>query len=91
MSEEFQKYKILFLNPYQSLAAKYTKRPNIFNISMTNVVDYYDYFCNSNNQTRNINKIIEYFSEKIKNNTLDETDKKLLEILDEDIKRAIIF
>jgi hypothetical protein len=88
--EEFQKFKILFLNPYQSLSLRYSKKPNIFNVNLTNVIDYYERFCNSNNHSDNINKIMDYFTEKIKNKTLDMMDQKILEIIDGDLKKAIL-
>jgi hypothetical protein len=88
--EEFQKFKILFLNPYQSISLQYTNKPNILNINLSNVVDYYENFCNSQNHLINVEKISEYFKEKIKNSSLNEIDLKIFEILDENLKKIII-
>jgi hypothetical protein len=88
--DEFQKFKILFLNPYQSLSLRYSKKANIFNINLNNVIDYYERFCNTNDHEENIKKVMSYFSEKIKTKTLDLMDQKILELLDGDLKRAIL-
>lgn len=87
---EFDYFKMLFLNPFQALCMRYLKKPNISNINITNVIDFYEKFTTEKSDRNNIQKIIDYFEEKINNNNLDIMDKKLLELLDPEIKKTIV-
>jgi hypothetical protein len=88
--DEFQKFKILFLNPYQTLALRYSKKANIFHINFNNVVDFYEKFCYSKDDQVNINEVMNYFTGKLQAKNMDLMDQKLLELLDGDLKKAIL-
>jgi hypothetical protein len=81
----------LLLNPYQSIALQYTNKPNILNVNLNNVIYHYERFCNSGDHKKNLKKLLEYLKEKIQNNSLNETDLKLFEILEEDLKIEVLF
>ena len=88
--DEFDNFKMMFLNPFQVLSMRYMKKPNISNVNVSNVVDFYECFTNDKNDVANVQKIIDYFEEKIKTDSLDIMDKKILELLDPEIKKTIL-
>ena len=53
----------LTLNPYQNLTMKYIKKPNISNVNINNIVDYYERFCNTDSNKENLEMIIHYFAD----------------------------
>ena len=88
--DEFEKFKVLFLNPFQLLSMQYMKKPNILHVNFNNVVDFYEKFTNNKDDSKNIQKILDYFQEKIDDDNLDSVDFKILELLDPEIKRTIL-
>ena len=87
--EQHERLNLLTLNPYQSLIMKYAKKPNIMNVNINNIVDYYERFCNSDDDEANLEIIVNHYADLLKKNMLDSFDKRLVELLDNNVKRMI--
>ena len=80
---------MIYLNPYQNLALGYCKKPNILNKNSSNLIDFYDNFCEGLDKKKNVIQILEYFIYKIRKQDMDILDKKLLEMIEPEILRAV--
>jgi hypothetical protein len=87
--DEFDKFKMIYLNPYQNLALSYCKKANILHSNYSNLIDFYENFCEGSDEKKNIINILEYFIYKLRKRDTDILDKRLLEMIEPEILKAI--
>ncbi len=79
----------MYLNPYQNLALSYCKKANILHTNYMNLIDFYEHFCEETDEKKNVFNILEYFIYKLRKKDTDILDRKLLEMIEPELLKAI--
>jgi hypothetical protein len=87
--DELDKFKMMYLNPYQNLALSYCKKANILHTNYMNLIDFYEHFCEESDEKKNVFNILEYFIYKLRKKNTDILDRKLLEMIEPELLKAI--